>query len=74
MTAGASVHVHVTDHPTAAWTRQQIRETFPWDQVLRYLLHDRDGIYGPHFRDVLCAFDIDEVASAPRTLGSRLDS
>jgi putative transposase len=29
------VHVNVTDHPTAAWTRQQIREAFPWDQAPR---------------------------------------
>jgi hypothetical protein len=50
------------------------REAFPWDQAPGYLLHDRDGIYGPHFRDALRAFDIDEVASAPPTFGSRLDN
>jgi putative transposase len=36
------VHVAVTDHPTAAWTAQQFREAFPWDDAPRYLLHDRD--------------------------------
>ena len=36
------VHVAVTPHPTAAWTAQQFREAFPWDQAPRYLLHDRD--------------------------------
>src|SRR6266487_479957 len=35
-------HVAVTAHPTAAWTAQQIREAFPWDQAPRYLIHDRD--------------------------------
>jgi putative transposase len=35
-------HVAVTGHPTAAWTAQQLREAFPWDEAPRYLLHDRD--------------------------------
>jgi hypothetical protein len=25
---------------------QQLREAFPWDQAPRYLLRDRDAIYG----------------------------
>ena len=29
------VHVAVTDHPTAAWTGQQLREAFPWDYIPR---------------------------------------
>jgi putative transposase len=41
------VHVNVTDHPTAAWTRQQIREAFPDQTAPVYLIRDRDGIYGP---------------------------
>src|SRR5205823_5150076 len=36
------VHIAVTDHPTAAWTAQQLREAFPWDDAPRYLVHDRD--------------------------------
>ena len=36
------VHVAVTDHPTAAWTAQQLREAFPWNEAPRYLVHDRD--------------------------------
>ena len=36
------VHVAVTDHPTAAWTAQQLRNAFPEDHTPRYLLHDRD--------------------------------
>src|SRR5258708_36955736 len=40
------VHFNVTAHPTAAWTAQQLREAFPFDQIPRYLLRDRDRIYG----------------------------
>jgi hypothetical protein len=36
------VHMAVTVHPTAAWTAQQFREAFPWDQAPRYLIRDRD--------------------------------
>jgi putative transposase len=36
------VRVAVTDHPATAWTTQQFREAFPWDQAPRYVIHDRD--------------------------------
>jgi len=39
------VHVAVTAHPTAAWTAQQLREAFPWDESPRYLVHDRDTAF-----------------------------
>jgi hypothetical protein len=39
------VHVAVTDHPTAAWTAQQLREAFSWDEAPRYLVHDRDSAF-----------------------------
>jgi putative transposase len=35
-------HLAVTAHPTAAWTAQQLREAFPWEQAPGYLIHDRD--------------------------------
>jgi putative transposase len=39
------VHVAVTEHPTATWTAQQLREAFPWDQAPRYVVHDRDNVF-----------------------------
>jgi len=39
------VHIAVTDHPTAAWTAQQLREAFPWDEAPHYLVHDRDTAF-----------------------------
>jgi len=40
------VHLNVTAHPTAAWTAQQLREAWPWDTAPRFVIHDRDRIYG----------------------------
>jgi transposase InsO family protein len=41
------VWVNVTAHPTAEWIAQQITEAFPWNEAPRYLIRDRDGVYGP---------------------------
>jgi putative transposase len=39
------LHCHITMHPTAQWTRQQLREAMPADHEYRYLIHDRDSIF-----------------------------
>src|SRR5262249_52849938 len=44
------LHFNVTEHPTAQWTAQQIVEAFPDDTGPRYLIRDRDGVYGSQFR------------------------
>ena len=43
------VHFAVTAHPTAEWTARQLREAFPWESAPRYLLRDRDRIFGHEF-------------------------
>ncbi len=45
------VHFKVTEHPTAEWTAQQIVEAFPDDEAPRFLIRDRDSIYGHHFKN-----------------------
>src|SRR3984957_20672951 len=40
------VWINVTTHPTAEWVARQITEAFPWDEAPRYLIRDRDRIYG----------------------------
>ena len=60
------VHFNVTEHPSAAWTAQQIVEAFPWDSAPRYLLRDRDRIYGPSFKRRVVALGIQQVLTAPR--------
>ncbi|MCO6436670.1 MAG: hypothetical protein J5J06_06235 [Phycisphaerae bacterium] len=39
-------HFNVSSHPTAEWTAQQVVEAFPFDEVPRFLIRDRDGVYG----------------------------
>jgi putative transposase len=65
------VHFNVTAHPTAEWTAQQLREAFPFDQVPRYLLRDRDKIFGDTFREQVKGMKIKEVLSAPRSPSQR---
>ena len=61
------IHFNVTAHPTSEWTAQQIAEAFPWDTAPRYLLHDRDSIYGDVFRQRVRGMAIREVLTAPRS-------
>ncbi len=61
------VHVNVTDAPTAQWTAQQLVESFPWDTAPRYLLRDRDAVYGVAFSSRVQALEIHEVKIAPRS-------
>ncbi len=61
------VHFNVTAHPTAEWTAQQLREAFPFDQIPRYLLRDRDKIFGEGFRRQVRDMKVQEVLTAPRS-------
>src|SRR5665647_241393 len=61
------IHFNITAHPTAEWTGQQLREAFPFDQIPRYLLRDRDGIFGDDFTRQVRDLEIEEVLSAPRS-------
>ena len=61
------LHFHVTRHPTAEWTGQQLRNAFPFDQLPGYLLRDRDAIYGQDFRELVQDMGIVEVLSTPHS-------
>ncbi|MCK4415307.1 MAG: integrase core domain-containing protein [Candidatus Eisenbacteria sp.] len=61
------LHFDVTANPTAEWTAQQIVEAFPWEEAPRYLLRDRDGIYGEHFRRRVRNMGIEQVVIASRS-------
>ena len=61
------LHFAVTQHPTAEWTAHQLREAFPWDMAPRFLLRDRDRIFGQEFVQQLKAMGIQQVLSTPNT-------
>ena len=61
------VHFSITEHPTAQWTAQQVIEAFPWDTAPRFLLRDRDGVYGADFRERVKSMGIEEVITAARS-------
>jgi putative transposase len=57
----------VTEHPTEDWTLQQMREAFPWGEAPRYVLRDRDAIYGRDFADMARDMGMEEALTAPRS-------
>jgi transposase InsO family protein len=61
------VYFNMTEHPTAEWTAQQLVEAFPWDPPPKYLLRDRDTIYGKHFRKRVRNLGMKECPIAPRS-------
>jgi len=61
------LHFNVTEHPTADWTSQQIVEAFADRDAPRYLIRDRDSIYGSEVRLRIASLGIEEVLAAPRS-------
>jgi len=61
------LHVHVTSHPTAVWTAQQMIEALPEETGIRYVIRDRDAIYGTEFRQRVAGMNLVEVPIAPRS-------
>jgi transposase InsO family protein len=60
------LHINVTDHATSVWTARQIIEAFPGDSTPRFLLRDRDAIYGEEFARRVNSMELREVLTAPR--------
>ena len=61
------LHFNVTEHPTAAWTSQQIVEAFAERDVPRYIIRDRDGVYGNEVRLRIASLHMEEVITAPQS-------
>src|SRR5271154_2724254 len=59
------VWIGVTTNPTAEWVARQITEAFPWDGAPRYMIRDRDRIYGTVVTRRLRAMGIRDKPIAP---------
>jgi hypothetical protein len=57
------VHVNITTAPTAARVAQQLRQAFPFETAPRYLIRDRDGIYGEEVRRCLASLNVEKPES-----------
>src|ERR1017187_1993582 len=61
------LHFNITDSPSAVWTAQQLTAAFPYAQPPRYLLRDRDGIYGLEFVRRVELLGMKQKLIAPRS-------
>jgi len=61
------LHFNVTEHPTAAWTARQLLEACGTEEAPRYLIRDRDAIYGEKFRRQAAVLEIREIPTAPQS-------
>jgi hypothetical protein len=61
------LHFNVTERPSAEWTAPQIVQAFPWDTAPRFLIRDRDKIYGSPFKETLDNLGIEQVLTAVRS-------
>jgi transposase InsO family protein len=59
------VWINVTANPTAEWIARQLTEAFPWNESPRYLIRDRDQIYGAVVMRRLRAMGIRDKPIAP---------
>jgi putative transposase len=61
------IHFNVTEHPTAEWTAAQLVQAFPWNKAPRYLLRDRDSVYGDAFCAQAKCMEVTKVITAFRS-------
>ena len=57
----------VTAHPSAEWIARQLTEACGWHQAPRYILRDRDRVYGGIFAQRLRAMGIRDRPIAPHS-------
>jgi len=61
------IHFNVTAHPTAQWTRQQLREAVGYEERYEYLLHDRDSIFSAEVDASIQRLGLRVLKSPPRS-------
>jgi len=61
------IHFNVTDHPTSEWTTQQLRNAFYDQAIPKFLIRDRDSIFGEDFIESVSALDLKPILAAYRS-------
>jgi transposase InsO family protein len=61
------VWLGVSSHPSAEWIAGQLTEAYGWQQAPRYIIRDRDCVYGHVFLRRLRAMGIRDRPIAPRS-------
>jgi transposase InsO family protein len=60
------VHLNVTANPTAAWVWGQLIAATPWGRTPRYLVRDRDAVYGQGFVERARGLGVETVLTPVR--------
>ena len=60
------VHVAVTAHPAAAWIWRQVVEATAWGRRPRFLLRDRDAVYGGDLGTRLAGLGVEQLLTPVR--------
>jgi transposase InsO family protein len=61
------LHCNVTDSPSPLWTARQLIEAFPWDTAPKYLIRDRDKIFGLESERTVLNLGIEEILISPHS-------
>jgi putative transposase len=61
------LHTNVTRNPTAVWAARQLVVACGWDNEPKYLVRDRDGVYGHEFSRQAEVLGLEEIVTAPRS-------
>jgi transposase InsO family protein len=61
------IHFNVTDHPTSEWATQQLRNVFYDQEIPKFLIRDRDGIFGEDFIGSVSALGLRPILAAYRS-------
>jgi transposase InsO family protein len=61
------IHFNVTTNPTASWVIQQLREAFPSNDALPFLVCDRDSIFSAEVTATIRKLGIEPVLTAYRS-------
>jgi putative transposase len=58
------IHFNVTRHPTSSWIVQQLREAFPYQPAIKFLILDHDSKYGTEVPAAIRSMDITPIRTS----------